>query len=531
MGEASDRRLAALLSVALFAGVAWPLAFVAVPPLQDLPGHLATVSVLQHLDRYPEYAATGPWRTNAALSTFCLLAGRFVDLVTAGKLFVLGVLAAGAFALPRFVLCFGGRRRMLVASLAAWPMVHNWFVAMGMLDFALSIPCAMALLVGLDRQRSSPSLGRAARAAVMAVVTWYVHVFALLVVGLMVLAHVASASRGSRAGALREARVLVPALVPAGLLAASSVAMHLATVGTAAGGATEATAYSSLAWQLYDLWAHWLYGFTPRSASTLVAAAVLVVWMVRGWRSGPALLGPWPTTAVLVAYALSPSVAFDWGYMGSRFVPFVWLAALVRAPERVTRAGAAVLGAAALAYWVGNGVDVLRLDREMRELTAGTTAVPDGARVAFLVFSTRGASRNTWSLATAVGMYAVERHTSAPNLWANSASQPLVRRTPPERWEDPVLVRRFLDAARDRTTFCVVRADLGLDPASCDTAWRQEWAAYWADVGRGATRVLMWDPTPDALGEVPETWEPALHQGRLWVFTQRRSDEVRARFH
>jgi hypothetical protein len=513
----SDRRLATLVGVVLLAGVAWPLAFVAVPPYQDLPGHLATVSVLQHLGSYPEYAATGPWKTNAAFTSFCLVAGRAVGLVAAAKLFVLIVLAAGAFVLPRFVLHFGGRRRMLVSSLAAWPMVHNWFVATGMLDFALAIPASLVLLVLLDRNRASPSPARAVAAGTMAVATWYAHAFPVLVVGLMVLAHVVSRAR--RPEVWRQARVLLMPLVPVGLLLAWSVALHVTTAGAPVAGSTERTEYSSLAWQVYDLWAHWLYGFTPLSASTLVAAGVLVAWTVRRWRRAPVLLGPWPTLAVLAAYLACPSVAFDWGYAGSRFVPFLWIAALVRAPARLPRAVVAALGLSAVAYWVGNGIDMLRLDSEMRELAAGVDAVPDGARVAFLVFSTRLTSRNTWSLATAVGLYAVERHTNAPNLWANNASQALVRTRPPERWEDSVAQRRFLDTARDRRTFCQARASLGLDPALCEAAWKNEWAATWADIHPHATHVLMWDPSDDARAELPPGHTLVFHQGRLWIWS------------
>ena len=513
----TDRRLATLVGVVLLAAVAWPLAFVAVPPYQDLPGHLAAVAVLQNPERYPEYAATGLWQTNAAFTAFCLIAGRLVGLVAAAKLFVLAVLAAGAFVLPRFVLHFGGRQRMWVASLAVWPMVQSWFVAMGMLDFALSVPCALALLVLLDRNRASPSLPRAAAAAAMAVATWYAHVFPLLVVGLMVVAHVAS--RGSWAAARRQGRTLGAALVPAGLLAGGSILIHLRTTAAAAASSVERTELSSLPWQIYDLWAHELYGFTPLSASSLLVALVLGVWLVRRWRTAPALLGPWPTGAVLAAYFACPSVAFDWGYMSSRFIPFVWAAALVRAPVRLPRTVGLALGLAAVAYWVGNGVDMLRLDREMRELVAGVDAVPEGARVAFLVFSTRVTSRNTWSLATAVGLYAVVKHTNAPNVWADSASQPIVRRRPPVRWEDSVAQRRFLDAARDRRTFCEVRARLGLDPALCGAAWKQEWAATWADLRPHATHVLMWDPSDDALAEVPPGYVLGFHQGRLWLWT------------
>ena len=68
--------------------------------------------------------------------------------------------ALGAIALPRFVLSFAGRRRMVVASFFAWPMVQNWFVSMGMLDFAMGIPLATLLLVALNAQRQRTSVAR-----------------------------------------------------------------------------------------------------------------------------------------------------------------------------------------------------------------------------------------------------------------------------------------------------------------------------------------------------------------------------------
>jgi hypothetical protein len=251
-----------------------------------------------------------------------------------------------------------------------------------------------------------------------------------------------------------------------------------------------------------------------------VVAGVLVAWTVRRWRRGPALLGLWPILAVVAAYLACPSVAFDWGYVGSRFVPFLWIAALVRAPVRLPRRVVAALGLSAAAYWVGNGTDVLRLDREMRELVAGVNAVPDGAHVAFLVFSTRGTSRNTWSLATAVGLYAVERHTNAPNVWAGNGSHALMRTRPPERWEDAVAQRRWLDVARDRRTFCEARAAQGLEPAACEAAWKSEWVAYWADTLPHVTRVLMWDPSEEARAELPAGCTLVFHEGRLWIWAR-----------
>jgi hypothetical protein len=515
----SDRQLAAVLGAALLAGVAWPLAFVRIPPYQDLLGHLATVTMLEHPGDYPDYVATGFLKTNAALSTWCVFAGRAVGLVTAARLFVLAVLAAAAFVLPRFVLHFRGRGAMVVSSLVAWPMVHNWYVDMGMLNFALSVPLSLVLLILLDRHRAAPSFGRGCAAAAMGLATWYAHAFPVLVVGWIVIVY--AASRAGWPARLRAAAALVPPLVPAALLVGVAIVRHMTTAASAGAGATEQTEYAPAVWQLYNLWAHWMYGFTPLSASSIVAAVVLAAIAARRWRDGPPLLGAAPALAVLIAFVACPYVAFNWGYFSSRLVPFVWAVALARLPARVPRPLAVALAASAVLYFAGNGVDMLRLDAEQREFSAGVGAVPERAQVLFLNFSPRLTSRNTWSLATATGIYAVVKHTNAPNTWTNTASQPIMRRTPPARWEDPIVVRRFLDATRTREGYCALDASRGLDPTLCERTWQDEWRAFWEAAAPEYTHVLMWDPTPDAIAQLPAAYAPVFHAGRLWIWGRR----------
>ena len=40
-----------------------PLLLVDVPPFQDLPNHLATATVIEHPDRYPEFVFNGFFKT------------------------------------------------------------------------------------------------------------------------------------------------------------------------------------------------------------------------------------------------------------------------------------------------------------------------------------------------------------------------------------------------------------------------------------------------------------------------------------
>ena len=79
LNRVTDRQLALILSALLFVLAAWPLSLVDVPPFQDLPNHLATVTVIRHLDRYPEFAFNGYFKTNSALFTWLLFVGRVVD--------------------------------------------------------------------------------------------------------------------------------------------------------------------------------------------------------------------------------------------------------------------------------------------------------------------------------------------------------------------------------------------------------------------------------------------------------------------
>ena len=92
----------------------------------------------------------------------CSFVGRLTGTRLAAKLFVVTVLALGAIAYPRFVLSFGGRRRMALSAFFAWPMVHDWFVSTGMLDFALAVPLATLLLVALNAQRQHATVARGA---------------------------------------------------------------------------------------------------------------------------------------------------------------------------------------------------------------------------------------------------------------------------------------------------------------------------------------------------------------------------------
>jgi hypothetical protein len=515
--RASDVELATWIGAALLVAVATPLLFVRQPPYQDLSGHLATITILEHAREYPEFVFNGFLKTNSALTTFAAGLAPLIGVREAGRLFVLLVLATGAFVLPRFVLHFGGRARMLAASLCMPPFVHNWFVSMGMLNYALGLSLAMLTLVALDRRRVTPTARNGAAVVLLSLATWYAHESPLAILELLVGVHVLG--RVTWRERLSAARALLPPLVPATALAlyAGLVQLRGADPHAVLGDSIE---FPTPLWLVYDLWAHWGYGYTPLSATSLVLLATLAAGAVRRAREPLPFFGPAGALALLVVYLLAPYYTVALYYAGSRVIAFLWMAALLRMPEHLPRWLVGALAACAALYVAAMAVDDVRLAGEQEELAAGARAVPEGTRLDVFVFSPRVTSKNTWSLATSWGEYVVERRAHTWEVWADSPMMPLSwTQRPPARLE-PRLHHRFMETMGTERAFCAARESMGLDPRACDAQWRAQWAAYWRGVDPYVDGLLMWDPPPDALAQVPAAWRVSFHQGRLWIYAR-----------
>jgi len=515
-----DRQLALVIGIGLFVLVGWPLLFLNIPPYQDLPGHLAAVTILATPEKYPEFIPTGFAKPNSFFFLWTLFVGRSFGFVLAAKVFVLGVLAATAIVLPRFVLHFTDRKRMLLATPLLVPMVHNWFVSMGMLNFAASVPVALLLLVALDKSVSGdPNAQRRAKieAAILAVVSWYLHPFPVMVVGLMVAAAAGAELVERRGKPLRErlalARAMLPPLVPPTLMALVVFTRHVA----AAAPKMDPPVFSSLQWAIYNLWSQWMYGFTELTAVSIAPAIVLAVIAARRWREARGILGPTSLVVLVLAYLLGPYVAFDANYITPRLIPFLWAAALARLPPRLPRLLNAMFVAAALVYLVGMPIDLLRLSRELDQFAAGTSAVPDGARLLSLNFNARVTSKNTFSLGTAWGLYIVERHTSAIDVWANVPSMPIMHRTPLPHHLESMTRARFIRDTRTREVYCADRRSKRLMTVNCEESWREEWDLFWRETLPTFEYLLLWDPPAEVLGTVPPTFKESFSEGRLHI--------------
>jgi hypothetical protein len=508
-------RHALIASATLFVLAALPVALVDVPPLQDLPNHLASATIIAHLDRYPELVFNGWFKTNSALFAWLRFVGGAVGLVWAARSFVLLVLAMGALVVPRFVLALGGPRRVLVASFLAWPTVHDWFVSMGMLDFALAVTLSMAMLTVLAAQRRNAGWGSAAVIAGLAVATWYAHVFPLAVVVLLVVLDVAA--RRGWSERVAAARALLLPMAPAALLAAWSMVAQLSDRRAAAAGGPSLDRWPA-PWELvYNVWAEWFHAFTWLEGATLVPCLLLVVVAVRKWRDPVPFFGPGALVLLAALYVLSPYIVADWFHVGSRFLPFLWMGAIARVPERLPRAALAGLAACALSYGMGMCVDYVRLSAEWSRVRAGEAAVPRGATLLPLMLRSKQVSDNTSSLKHAWGFYVVDDLTSGPLVFAHSRSFPLTTREPAHPQLGDLALERFAPDMASPAWFCQTLRSGGVAAEDCEGAWRERWGAFWRVAEPRFSHVLLWGATAQVTDLVPASYHVVFQRDELTI--------------
>ncbi len=513
----TDGQLALVVSAALFVAAAWPLALTEVPPYQDLPNHLAAITVIEHPEQYPEFVFNGFFKTNAALFAWLYVGGKIFGVNMAARLFALLVLAFNALSIPRFVLeLTGSRRRMVASSLFAWPMIHNWFVSMGMLDFALGVPLSLALLIVLDRHRREPSLAKAATITALGLATWYAHVFPLLVVHLLVGIHVLLL-RGTWRDRLEEGKRLLSPLLPVSALATLSTYQHLYE----SFGPMTAFMHTTKvlpAWELvYNLWAAWFWGFTKLSMSTLVPCVLLGVYgAVSFWRKekSPPFFSGVALAVLALLYIFMPYRVTNWYHVNSRLIPFLFFALLLRVPDRLPKKLVAVLGVSAVLYSAAMGADFVRLDRDRQAFVAGVDAVPQHAKLLPLLFNHKGVSDNTRSLLHAWGFYVVETQTSAPLLFAHSRSFPVMYSTPPPIRFNHLVLEPFAPEMASAENIC---KELGVVVDDCNAEYRARWAEFWREATPMFDHVLLWDATAEALENVPPAYRVTFRQDKLVI--------------
>jgi hypothetical protein len=515
LANLSDAQLVALAASALFVLAAWPLLLVELPPLQDLPNHVATAHIVAHPDRYPEYAFNGLWRSNALL-TLWFLAWGGQDLFVAARLFVAVVLAVTALALPTFLLHFRGRRGLWASLLFAWPLVHSFSIAMGFLNFAFAFALSLILATAVDRQRDGATLRRGIAIAALSVAIWYAHPFPLAVVGVLVTAHVVM--RPTWRARARAASALLLPILPAGLLCVVVAYHHLVK---ARGVAVAGPAFRFLnPWEtLAHLWTDASGAFTWYGSMTVVPALLLPWFAWKGRRAAASRLPLAALAGLGAAYLLLPEMLSNWCYFNCRLVPYLWAVLLVWVPREVPRPVAVVLAGCALAFSAATGIDYARLDHDRAQVTAGMNAVPRNATLLPLMFKRSQTSTFTASLTHAWAYYAVRRDTSAPLAFAVERSYPITYRQAPPRALVPPALDRFAELRGTAAQVCSSLGRPAVD-AGCTAAWRDLWAGFWRDAEPRFTHLMVWGIPPEARAIIPDQYQRIFSEGDLEIYAR-----------
>lgn len=514
----SDARLTLLVAPLLFVLAAWPLLLVELPPFQDLPHHVATSHIIAHPDLYPQYLFNGFLKSNSLLTLWLYVTGSH-GLFGAARGLTAIVLAMNALALPAFVLHFAGRRSLLVAMLFVWPLVHGFFVSMGMLNFVFAFALSLILLTVIDQQRQRPTLMRGLVIAGMSGVLWYAHPFPLAVVVVLVALHVAS--RSTWQARIRASLELLLPLAATGLLSLVTAQQHLVKVKRSSAVASAAYSYLDPLEIVSHLWRDVSGALTLWGSMTIVPALLLpyFVWKQRRKQAARPFLSM-PAMAVLAAaYVSLPFMMSNWSYLHCRLVPFLWAGLALRLPPTLPRPIAVVLVACALSFSTVMGIDYVRLDHDRAAFTAGMDAVPARATLLPLMFKKSKTSYFTASLTHAWGYYTVEKNTSAPLVYAMERSYPIIYRDfPPGALIQPAL-DQFAETYATPALVCKILGQFPIDSA-CATVWRELWNAFWQQAEPRFSHLLTWAIPPAARPMIPERYHRIFEAGELEIYVR-----------
>jgi len=414
--------------VALLVLAAVPLAWPAVPPLGDLPGHMGRYRVELDIASFPglQRFYSFHWRFIGNLGVDLLvipLTGLF-GLEAAVKLIVMAipVLTVGGFLwVSREI-----HGRIPAATLFALPLAYNYPFQFGFVNFCLSMALALvAFALWLRLERLGHRRLRAALFVPLSLLIWTAHVYGWAV--LCVLAFVVEAARQLATGR----RALDAAVRSAfGCLALAPPLLAMAIWRGGHGG------------PVAEDWFDW-----PQKAKYL-NFALRDQWMVFDLLSLAVLLGPiglaarrrklafsrelgFAALALLVLFVLLPRVIFGSSYADMRLVPYIYAVALLAVRplpnadvlflRRLAWTGMAFL----LLRSAANTASLLIYDRSYRAELAALDHLPEGARLVSFVGRTCGVRWWVTRLEHLPGLALERKRAFSNDQWDNAGGQPL----------------------------------------------------------------------------------------------------------
>ncbi|MCG8547986.1 MAG: hypothetical protein MJE12_27630 [Alphaproteobacteria bacterium] len=378
----NSRWLLALLYVALFAVVAWPVLSVTVPPLVDYPNHLARAHILTTWDSTPalqrNYVVDWNLRPNMAFEVLMLPLTQFLSIYDAGRAVILLTLLA----------ILGGTltmHKVLHGRVGLWPVItylflFNHALFWGFLSYLFAAGLALFAFSGWIYCRDRSLFFRTLAFSVASLILYFGHLFGLLAYAIAVVGYeiwrTFPNKRDVKALA-REWMVTAAQFVMPGVLFLYWVVQNRSLDRAF-------TFYGTLNEKLVAIISPAYFGMPLIDGPIVIFAAMVFVWCRnrKGVQFAPALKVP--VLLMAVAALMMPHVLSDVWLIDIR-LPLV-LACLVIAgirfqPETVraerTIASLAIVTVALRSIFV---FEIWRpIDRQFNEFRTAVQAINDGA--------------------------------------------------------------------------------------------------------------------------------------------------------
>lgn len=372
-------------------------------PIQDMPQHLAAIRVLHSYRdaafHFGEYFNVDLWRTQylGYYLSVDLLTYVF-DLETANRIVMTAAICATPYGMASLLRSLGRDEKY---ALFVLPLTFNAHLVLGFMNFIAAIPCALFGLSLAVKQRVSFTRQRAIGLAIVAVVTFYLHVvpFAVLALGAFFISLDVDIPASVRRMLAFGPAVLV-AVIWSRLSAAGQSTLTAALFHRSDSGPQPVfTDWMDALREAPQLWMTDMFpGKTDEHVLICWGLALLVAlafatrdteepMLMASLRRRVALLAP----ICAIAYFVTP-ISYDWIWPISARFPLLAALFVIPALPSPTTLGKLVL-VPALAAMSLVSADVARtsfqtFDRdEVGAFDRALEAIPQGQRVAGLIFS------------------------------------------------------------------------------------------------------------------------------------------------
>jgi hypothetical protein len=144
-------------------------------------------------------------------------------------------------------------------------------------------------------------------------------------------------------------------------------------------------------------------------------------------------------------------------------------------------------------------------------------AVPEGAKLLPLVFRGKLTSENTRNLLHAWGYYVVEKHTSAPLLFAHSRSFAVSYRDAPDPMLNHLVLEGFAPNMGSAASMCAAMNTISVPVVDCEAEWRRRWHDFWFIAEPTFDHLLLWAAPTDVMNVLPPEYRVVYQKDELTI--------------